>query len=130
MSTLKIHTVDFPQPLITTVTSSAAEQHLVRSRARTTLLFVAAVPNYFSPNDFLLFRLSYLPNFIEIHFIRERLSLKSEEEKVADPQEQIRDLKIYVEAQRMVANMKDSDSIKGGTVLPVESDQSSSSNRK
>ncbi|XP_022893484.1 uncharacterized protein LOC111407980 isoform X2 [Olea europaea var. sylvestris] len=61
---------------------------------------------------------------------RERLSLKSEEEKVADPQEQIRDLKIYVEAQRMVANMKDSDSIKGGTVLPVESDQSSSSNRK
>ncbi|CAI9782461.1 unnamed protein product [Fraxinus pennsylvanica] len=61
---------------------------------------------------------------------RERLSLKSKEEKVIDLQEQIRDLKIYVEAQRTVANMNDSDSIKGGTVLPVESSQSSSGNRK
>ncbi|CAI9758942.1 unnamed protein product [Fraxinus pennsylvanica] len=61
---------------------------------------------------------------------REGLSLKSKEEKVTDLQEQIRDLKFFVEAQRTVANTKDSDSIKGGTVLPVESNLSSSSNRK
>ncbi|KAL2479624.1 zinc finger (ubiquitin-hydrolase) domain-containing protein [Abeliophyllum distichum] len=61
---------------------------------------------------------------------RERETLNSREEKVIDLQEQIRDLKIYVEAQRTVANMNDSDSIKGGTVLPVDSNQSSSGNRK
>lgn len=43
---------------------------------------------------------------------------------------QIRDLKVYVEAQKMVTSMKDSDSFVGGTVLPVESNQLSSGNAK
>lgn len=43
---------------------------------------------------------------------------------------QIRDLKVYVEAQKIVTTMSDSDSLKGGTVLPVESNQQSSGNTK
>lgn len=38
---------------------------------------------------------------------------------------QIRDLKIYIEAQRTLSGMTDSDDIKGGTLLPVQSNQSS-----
>lgn len=43
---------------------------------------------------------------------------------------QIRDLKVYVEAQKMVTSMKDSDGFVGGTVLPIESIQPSSGNAK
>lgn len=43
---------------------------------------------------------------------------------------QIRDLKVYFEAQKMITNMSDSDTIRGGTVLPVESSQPSSGNPK
>ncbi|GFP87055.1 brca1-associated protein [Phtheirospermum japonicum] len=57
---------------------------------------------------------------------RERSWLKSKDERILDLQEQIRDLKFYVEAQRMVNKMADSDGIRGGTVLPVEANQSSS----
>ncbi|KAK6121221.1 hypothetical protein DH2020_045034 [Rehmannia glutinosa] len=58
---------------------------------------------------------------------REKSRLKSKDERIIDLQEQIRDLKVYVEAQRMVTNMADSDGIRGGTILPVESNQSSGS---
>ncbi|KAI3448247.1 hypothetical protein Pfo_004912 [Paulownia fortunei] len=61
---------------------------------------------------------------------RERSCLKSKDEKILDLQEQIRDLKVYVKAQNMVTNMADSDGIRGGTVLPVESNQLSSGNPK
>ncbi|KAM7511526.1 hypothetical protein LguiB_010401 [Lonicera macranthoides] len=56
---------------------------------------------------------------------REILSLKSRDEKIRDLEEQIRDLKVYIEAQRTVAKMTDSEGIKGGTLLPVQSNQSS-----
>ncbi|KAK3025866.1 hypothetical protein RJ639_042295 [Escallonia herrerae] len=55
--------------------------------------------------------------------------LKSRDEKILDLEEQIRDLTVYIEAQRALANMTDSD-IKGGTVLPVQSNQLSSGNPK
>ncbi|KAL3532308.1 hypothetical protein ACH5RR_005829 [Cinchona calisaya] len=58
------------------------------------------------------------------------LSLKSEDEKLLDLEEQIRDLKVYVEAQKTIANMTGSESIKGGTILPVESTRSSAGNPK
>ncbi|KAK4374543.1 hypothetical protein RND71_005220 [Anisodus tanguticus] len=58
---------------------------------------------------------------------RERLLLKSRDEKILDLEEQIRDLNIYVEAQRKLSNMGISDG-KGGTVLGVEPNKQSSSN--
>ncbi|XP_009803420.1 BRAP2 RING ZnF UBP domain-containing protein 1 [Nicotiana sylvestris] len=60
---------------------------------------------------------------------REKLSLKSKDEKILDLKEQIRDLKVYVEAQRKLSNMGISDG-KGGSVLSVESNQSSSNSRR
>jgi len=38
---------------------------------------------------------------------------------------QIRDLKIYIEAQKKLSSITDSDGIKGGTLLPVPEMQSS-----
>ncbi|KAA8535127.1 hypothetical protein F0562_030130 [Nyssa sinensis] len=61
---------------------------------------------------------------------REISSLRSRDEKILDLEEQIRDLKVYVEAQKTLANMTDSDGIKGGTLLPVEHNQSSPANPK
>ncbi|KAL0387129.1 UNVERIFIED_CONTAM: BRAP2 RING ZnF UBP domain-containing protein 1 [Sesamum radiatum] len=100
MFTLKIHTVDFPEPLHTTLTSTASAApnantnlkpaqlmgvaHLFRQlpsasvpavtvaniSARTTLVFVVAVPNYLSSDDFLLFCGNHVPHFEEILFLR------------------------------------------------------------
>lgn len=100
MFTLKIHTVDFPQPLHTTFTSTTSAAaypnnnlkpaqlmgvaHLFRQlpsattpaitvasiSARTTLVFVVAVPNYLSSDDFLLFCGNHVPHFEEILFLR------------------------------------------------------------
>ncbi|KAL7586883.1 hypothetical protein Lser_V15G37870 [Lactuca serriola] len=56
---------------------------------------------------------------------REIASLKSKEEKIVDLEEQIRDLKIYIEAQRTLATSSDREEIKGGTLLPVQPNQSS-----
>ncbi|KAL0287432.1 UNVERIFIED_CONTAM: Bifunctional riboflavin biosynthesis protein RIBA 1, chloroplastic [Sesamum angustifolium] len=100
MFTLKIHTVDFPEPLHTTLTSTASATpnantnlkpaqlmgvaHLFRQlpsasvptvtvaniSARTTLVFVVAVPNYLSSDDFLLFCGNHVPHFEEILFLR------------------------------------------------------------
>ncbi|GAB2296931.1 hypothetical protein Dimus_031033 [Dionaea muscipula] len=63
--------------------------------------------------------------------IVERLisSIKSRDEKIMDLEEQIRDLRIYVKAQKMLST-EDSDDIKGGTVLPVPMKEPSSSNSK
>ncbi|KAG5582181.1 hypothetical protein H5410_052808 [Solanum commersonii] len=60
---------------------------------------------------------------------RERLLLKSKDENKLDLKEQIRDLKVYVEAQRKLSNMGISDG-KGGTVLSVEPNKQSSSNSR
>ncbi|KAL3654641.1 hypothetical protein CASFOL_001626 [Castilleja foliolosa] len=104
MFTLKIHTVDYPQPLHTTFTpttsgGSAAGPnsnnnqkpvelmgvaHLFRQlpsanqpavtvaniSARTTLIFVVAVPNYLSENDFLIFCGNHVSYFEEIIFLK------------------------------------------------------------
>nr|GMC65182.1 BRCA1-associated protein [Ipomoea batatas] len=56
---------------------------------------------------------------------RETLLLKSKDEHIQDLEEQIRDIKVYIEAQKKLANMGVSDG-KDGTVLSVESNQSSS----
>ncbi|KAF8393180.1 hypothetical protein HHK36_021421 [Tetracentron sinense] len=50
---------------------------------------------------------------------REISSLRLRDEKILDLEEQIRDLTVYIEAQRTLDNMTDSDDIKGGTLLPV-----------
>lgn len=39
---------------------------------------------------------------------------------------QIRDLTVYIEAQKTLSDMTNADDIKGGTLLPVPSKQSSS----
>lgn len=61
---------------------------------------------------------------------REMKSLKSRDEQILDLEEQIRDLKIYMEAQRKIGSIADSDGIKGGTLLPVPQMQSSPANTK
>ncbi|GFS40903.1 zinc finger (ubiquitin-hydrolase) domain-containing protein [Actinidia rufa] len=61
---------------------------------------------------------------------REVSSLRSRDETIQDLEEQIRDLKVYFEAQRTVATMTDSDGVKGGTLLPVQSTPSSPTNPK
>ncbi|CAN4103715.1 unnamed protein product [Withania somnifera] len=60
---------------------------------------------------------------------RKRLLLKSKDDNILDLKEQIRDLKVYVEAQRKLSNMGISDG-KEGTVLSVESNKQSSSNSR
>lgn len=55
---------------------------------------------------------------------------KLKDEKILDVEEQIRDLKVYIEAQRRLASMADSDGIRGGTLLPVQSNQSTGNNPK
>ncbi|RZC50447.1 hypothetical protein C5167_018873 [Papaver somniferum] len=57
---------------------------------------------------------------------RERSSIALRDEKILDLEEQIRDLTVYVEAQKTLAKLTDSDGIKGGTVLPVPLQQQSS----
>ncbi|CAL0330487.1 unnamed protein product [Lupinus luteus] len=61
---------------------------------------------------------------------REAASVKSLSEKILDLEEQIRDIKIFLEAQKTIDKMSDSNEIKDGTILPVAYVQSSSSNNK
>ncbi|KAB2618602.1 BRCA1-associated protein-like [Pyrus ussuriensis x Pyrus communis] len=61
---------------------------------------------------------------------REAASLSLREEKIVDLEEQIRDFTVYIQAQKTLNDMTDSDSIKGGTVLPVPSKQSSPANSR
>ncbi|KAI8024373.1 BRAP2 RING ZnF UBP domain-containing protein 1 [Camellia lanceoleosa] len=97
MFILQIHSIDTRRPFSSTATtsSSAAKPsnhlsitelngvvHLFRSQspssttsltspsARSTKLFVVAVPNYLSPDDFLLFCGSHLDHFSELCFLR------------------------------------------------------------
>ncbi|BBH08508.1 zinc finger ubiquitin-hydrolase domain-containing protein [Prunus dulcis] len=57
---------------------------------------------------------------------REAASLRLREERILDLEEQIRDLTVYIEAQKTLKDMTDSDGIKGGTLLPVPSSKQSS----
>ncbi|KAJ7978949.1 BRCA1-associated protein [Quillaja saponaria] len=61
---------------------------------------------------------------------RETASIKSRDERILDLEEQIRDLKVYIEAQKTIDNMGDPNGIKEGTVLPVAYQQSSPGNAR
>ncbi|KAJ0788600.1 putative transcription factor C2H2 family [Helianthus annuus] len=55
---------------------------------------------------------------------REISLLKTKDEKIHDLQEQIRDLQIYMEAQRTLAQSDETNELKGGTLLGVQSNPS------
>ncbi|KAK3436698.1 hypothetical protein EUGRSUZ_C01302 [Eucalyptus grandis] len=55
---------------------------------------------------------------------RKTLSLNLKDEQILDLEEQIRDLKVYIGAQKTLDEMNDKDGIKGGTLLPVPLEQS------
>ncbi|XP_004287288.1 PREDICTED: BRCA1-associated protein [Fragaria vesca subsp. vesca] len=62
---------------------------------------------------------------------REAMTMRLRDEKILDLEEQIRDLTVYIGAQKTLNGMTNSDDIKGGTLLPVPSKQpSSAKNRK
>ncbi|XP_050213266.1 BRAP2 RING ZnF UBP domain-containing protein 1 [Mercurialis annua] len=62
---------------------------------------------------------------------REASCLRSRDERITDLEEQIRDITVYIGAQKTLNNMEDTNDIQGGTLLPVPSKQSSpASNRK
>ncbi|KAK9268532.1 hypothetical protein L1049_000285 [Liquidambar formosana] len=61
---------------------------------------------------------------------REISSLRLRDEKILDLEEQIRDLTVYIEAQKTLGSMTVSDDIRGGTVLPVPLRQSSPASTK
>ncbi|GLT86171.1 hypothetical protein SLE2022_043280 [Rubroshorea leprosula] len=61
---------------------------------------------------------------------REISQLKFKDEKILDLEEQIRDLTVYIEAQKKLGDMTDSDGIRGGTILPVPATQQSSANNR
>lgn len=61
---------------------------------------------------------------------RETLSLRSRDQQILDLEEQIRDIRIYIEAQRKLNCITGSDGIKGGTLLPVPEMQSVPANTK
>ncbi|KAK3436803.1 hypothetical protein EUGRSUZ_C01410 [Eucalyptus grandis] len=60
---------------------------------------------------------------------RKTLSLKSKDEQILDLEEQIRDLKVYIGAQKTLDKMNDEDGVKGGTLLPVPLEQSTSARK-
>ncbi|CAL5339433.1 unnamed protein product [Camellia sinensis] len=61
---------------------------------------------------------------------REISSVRSRDETILDLEDQIRDLKMYIGAQKTLATMADTDGIRGGTLLPVQSNVSSAANPK
>lgn len=59
---------------------------------------------------------------------RKMSSLKSKHEQIIDLEEQIRDLKVYIEAQKKLNSITgNSDGIKGGTLLPMPEPEMQSS---
>ncbi|RWR75689.1 BRCA1-associated protein [Cinnamomum micranthum f. kanehirae] len=61
---------------------------------------------------------------------RERTALRLRDNKILDLEEQIRDLTVYVEAQKTLDNMTGADDIRGGTILPFPLQQPSSHSAK
>lgn len=61
---------------------------------------------------------------------REATSIKLVNEKIIDLEEQIRDIKIFLQAQKTIDKMSDSNGIKEGKVLPVAYEQSSPGHSK
>ncbi|ERN17959.1 BRCA1-associated protein [Amborella trichopoda] len=60
---------------------------------------------------------------------REKMAIKERDEKIMDLEEQVRDFMVYIEAQKTLDNLPNTDDVKGGTLLPV-SVQSPSTNTK
>ncbi|XP_061991915.1 BRAP2 RING ZnF UBP domain-containing protein 1 [Rosa rugosa] len=61
---------------------------------------------------------------------REATTMRLRDEKILDLEEQIRDLTVYIGAQKTLNDMTNSDDIKGGSLLPVPSKQSSSAKNR
>lgn len=61
---------------------------------------------------------------------REATALRLGDEKIVDLQEQIRDLTVYLEAQKTLGNMTDTDGIREGKLLLLPNKPSSPSNSK
>ncbi|KAL6012052.1 hypothetical protein ACLOJK_002527 [Asimina triloba] len=58
---------------------------------------------------------------------REESAVKLRDEKIHDLEEQLRDLMVYIEGQKTLEQLPNSDEIKEGTVLPIPVESSSSS---
>ncbi|GMY35823.1 BRAP2 RING ZnF UBP domain-containing protein 1 [Fagus crenata] len=61
---------------------------------------------------------------------REAAALKLKDEQILDLEEQVRDLTVYIKAQKTLGNMTDSDGIREGTLLPLSYKQSSPANSR
>ncbi|CAN0918266.1 BRAP2 RING ZnF UBP domain-containing protein 1 [Linum grandiflorum] len=61
---------------------------------------------------------------------REALSIRTKDEIILDLEEQIRDLTVYMEAQKTVSKMTDPSDIREGTLLPVHWKESSQAKTK
>lgn len=61
---------------------------------------------------------------------REDAELRLREEKILDLEEQIRDLSVYIEAQKTLGTIADSDGIREGTLLPLPNKHSSPPNSR
>ncbi|KAF3782783.1 BRCA1-associated protein [Nymphaea thermarum] len=61
---------------------------------------------------------------------RERLTLKSKDDKIRDLEEQLGDLMILIEAQKTSDQLPDSSGVNEGTILPLPSESSQGSTRR
>ncbi|XP_058111388.1 BRAP2 RING ZnF UBP domain-containing protein 2 isoform X2 [Magnolia sinica] len=59
---------------------------------------------------------------------RERMAVRLRDEKILDLEEQLRDLMVYIEGQKTLEQLPNSDEIKEGTILPIPVESSSSRN--
>uniref|UniRef100_A0A0D6R608 BRCA1-associated protein n=1 Tax=Araucaria cunninghamii TaxID=56994 RepID=A0A0D6R608_ARACU len=61
---------------------------------------------------------------------REELAIKVRDEKIADLEEQVRDLMVYIEAQKTLETCSNSAEIRDGTVLPMSPESTSKMSRR
>ncbi|XP_057834952.2 BRAP2 RING ZnF UBP domain-containing protein 2 isoform X2 [Cryptomeria japonica] len=61
---------------------------------------------------------------------RDEMATKVRDEKIADLEEQVRDLMVYIEGKKTLENCSNSDEIKDGTILPMNSEATSKINRR
>ncbi|CAA7407565.1 unnamed protein product [Spirodela intermedia] len=57
---------------------------------------------------------------------RERSTLKLKDERIQDLEEEVRDITVYINAQKALSNRADADEIRSGSVLPMPPQQASS----
>lgn len=61
---------------------------------------------------------------------RDEMATKMRDERIADLEEQVRDLMVYIEGKKTLENCSNSDEIKDGTVLPMNSEATTKINRR